>query len=75
MFFAKMLIVSLVFFAAHAFAQSAEKPDVKVGDRWSWQHTNALVNERDFTRIEDVIEVSAKEIRVIPELIKKLKLH
>lgn len=63
MFFAKTLIVSLVFFAAHAFAQSAEKPDVKVGDRWSWQHTNALVNERDFTRIEDVIEVSAKEIR------------
>src|SRR2546426_4345667 len=46
-----------------AFAQSANRPETHVGDRWSWQHTNGLANEGDFTRIEDVVEVSEKEIR------------
>jgi len=53
----------LVLFAAYAFAQNPDRPDVHVGDRWSWQHINGLANERDLTRIEDVVEVSDNEIR------------
>lgn len=53
----------LVFSAAYAFAQNADRPDIHVGDRWSWQHTNGLANERDFTKIEDIIEVTDIEIK------------
>jgi hypothetical protein len=49
--------------AAAAHAEIADKPDVHVGDRWSWQHTNGLANERDYTTIEDVLEVSDAEIK------------
>jgi hypothetical protein len=52
-----------ILFALPAFAQNTDKPDVHVGDRWSWQHTNGLANERDLTRIEDIVEVSGNEIR------------
>jgi hypothetical protein len=53
----------IVLFSVNAFAQGTDKPDVHVGDRWSWQHTNGLANEKDLTRIEDIIEVSDNEIR------------
>ncbi len=55
--------LGLIFAAAGAGAQSVDAPDVHVGDRWSWQHTNGLANERDFTAIEDVIDVSDAEIK------------
>jgi hypothetical protein len=59
------LAVGLVSVMAHTYtyAQTAEKPDVQVGDRWAWQHINGLANEKDHTKIEDVIEVTDKEIR------------
>jgi hypothetical protein len=49
--------------AAGARADNADRPDVHIGDRWSWQHTNGLANERDYTTIEDVIDVSGTEIK------------
>jgi len=49
--------------ASFAFAQNADKPDIQVGDRWSWQHINGMANEKDFTQIEDVIEISDSEIK------------
>jgi hypothetical protein len=49
--------------AAPAMAQNVERPELHVGDRWSWQHTNGLTNEEDWTKIEDVISVNDKEIR------------
>jgi hypothetical protein len=52
-----------ILFATYAFAQNPDKPDIHVGDRWSWQHTNGLANEMDFTQIQDIVEVSANEIR------------
>lgn len=52
-----------VLFAVSAFAQNADKPDVHIGDRWSWQHINGLANEKDFTQIESIVEVSDNEIR------------
>jgi len=58
-----LIVICLGGFAGYAFAQSSNSPDIQVGDRWSWQHTNGLANEKDFTRIEDVVEVSANEIR------------
>jgi hypothetical protein len=51
-----------ILLATYAFAQNPDKPDIHVGDRWSWQHTNGLADEKDFTRIEDIVEVSANEI-------------
>lgn len=57
------LAIPFIFFAAGAFAQTVEKPEVHVGDRWTWQHTNGLVNEKDFSQIEDVVNVSDSEIR------------
>ncbi len=61
----QMLTIGLSVFVAGAFAQAAENdnPDVHVGDRWLWQHTNGLSNEKDFTQIEDVVGVSDSEIR------------
>jgi hypothetical protein len=56
-------VTILVLVGVNAFAQGTDKPDVHMGDRWSWQHTNGLANEKDFTHIEDVVEVSANEIR------------
>lgn len=41
----------------------AEKPDVHSGDRWSYQHTDGMTNEPDYTWIVDVVNVSDKEIR------------
>jgi hypothetical protein len=52
-----------VLVAVNAFAQNTDKPDVHVGDRWSWQHINGLANEKDFTQIESIVEVSDNEIR------------
>jgi len=52
-----------ILLAAGARADNADRPDVHVGDRWSWQHTNGLANERDYTTIEDVIDVSSTEIK------------
>jgi hypothetical protein len=49
--------------ATPALAQTVERPDLQVGDQWSWQHTNAMVNEEDWTKIEDVVSVNDKEIR------------
>ena len=49
--------------ATPALSQTVERPDLQVGDRWSWQHTNGMANEEDWTRIEDVVSVSDKEIR------------
>jgi hypothetical protein len=49
--------------ATGARADNADRPELHVGDRWSWQHTNGLANERDYTTIEDVIEVSGTEIK------------
>lgn len=46
-----------------AHAAKVERPDVHPGDRWSWQHTNGIVNERDYTTIEDVVDVSDTEIK------------
>ena len=62
-FLCKVLFIVLIAFATCAFAENYNKPDVHVGDRWSWQHTNGLANERDFTEIEDIIQVSDREIR------------
>ncbi len=53
----------LLLASAGADAQSVERPEPHGGDRWSWQHTNGLVDERDYTTIEDVIDVSDPEIR------------
>ena len=61
--FIRVPLLALAFFAGSALAQNADRPDVRVGDRWSWQHTNGLANEKDFTTIEDVVEVSDTEIR------------
>jgi len=52
----------IILFATYAFAQNPDKPDIHVGDRWSWEHTNGLANEKDFTQIQDIVEVSANEI-------------
>ncbi len=59
-----VLVMTTGMFAALgvAHAASADRPDVHVGDRWSFQHTNALANEKDFTTIEDVVEVTPTEI-------------
>ena len=54
----------VLFFSINAFAESTEAPAVNIGDRWQWQHTNALVNESDVTIIRDVIELSNSEIKV-----------
>ncbi len=43
--------------------ENADRPDVHVGDLWSWQHTNGLAGEKDYTTIEDVLEVSDSEIK------------
>ncbi len=61
--FAKTLLLGFIFLTGQAFGQTADRPDVHAGDRWSWQHTNGLVNEKDFTSIEDIINVSEKEIQ------------
>ncbi|HMA48966.1 MAG TPA: hypothetical protein VKP60_04380 [Magnetospirillaceae bacterium] len=59
-----VLLAAALLVASPAFADSnANRPELHVGDRWSWQHTNALVNERDFTRIEDIVEVGGSAIR------------
>ena len=42
---------------------TAPSPSVSVGDRWVWQHSNGLANEKDFTQIESVVQVSDSEIR------------
>jgi hypothetical protein len=52
-----------ILLAAGARADNADRPELHVGDRWSWQHTNGLANERDYTTIEDVIDVSGTEIK------------
>jgi hypothetical protein len=57
------LATGLLVVMANAFAQTADKPDIHAGDRWSWQHTNGLVNEKDFTQIEDVVDITDGEIR------------
>lgn len=49
---------------ASAQAQSTDKPDVHVGDRWYWQHTDGKANEKDVTTIEDVIEVNPDNLKV-----------
>lgn len=46
-----------------AAVEKADRPDVHVGDLWSWQHTNGLAGEKDYTTIEDVLEVSDSEIK------------
>lgn len=62
-FFSRSLLLGCICFAANAFAQSAQKPDIHTGDLWSWQHINGLVNEKDYTSIEDVVDVSDKEVQ------------
>ncbi len=59
----QLLLIGLLCFSHNIFAESAERPDVHVGDRWVWQHTNGLVNEMDRTQIEDVVEVTDHEIK------------
>jgi len=59
-----VLISCVLFFSINVFAESADAPAVNIGDRWEWQHTNALVNESDKTIIEDVIELNNSEIKV-----------
>ncbi len=51
-------------FAINSIAASVEAPKVNIGDRWQWQHTNALVNEKDISIIDDVIDVKDSEIKV-----------
>ena len=46
-----------------SWADDAGKPVPHVGDRWDWQHVNAMVNEQDYTKIEDVIEVTEANFR------------
>jgi len=62
----KSLMVGLaLFFACSAYAtENIDKPDIHVGDRWDFQHTNGLANEKDFTQIDDVVEITDDEIRV-----------
>jgi hypothetical protein len=62
-FQAGLILAVGLLLAAGARADTADRPDVHVGDRWSWQHTNGLANERDYTTIEDVVDVSSTEIR------------
>ena len=50
------------FLSFGASAQIIERPDIRVGERWSWQHINGMANEKDFTIIEDVTEVTDSEI-------------
>jgi hypothetical protein len=56
-------LTGFLYLAAPAMAQTVERPEMHVGDRWSWQHTNAMTNEEDWTKIEDVVSVDNKEIR------------
>lgn len=62
-FFQTGLVAAMMMLAVGAFAESVDKPDVHIGDRWAWQHINGLANERDFTQIEDVVDISDNEIR------------
>lgn len=57
------VILLLLSLAAVAHAKDPVRPDVKIGDRWAWQHSNGLANEMDYTLIEDVISVDTNEIR------------
>jgi hypothetical protein len=58
-----LLPLALLLVAGSAHAEGTERPELQGGDRWSWQHTNGLVGERDYTLIEDVIDTSDSEIR------------
>jgi len=60
------LAFGISFFVSASFAadaQTSDKPQMNVGDRWEWQHTNGLSNEKDFTQIENVVNVSDAEVR------------
>jgi hypothetical protein len=61
--FVRTITLGLLALTGAAYADNVDRPDIHVGDRWSWQHTNGLVGEKDYTRIEDVIELSDNEIR------------
>jgi hypothetical protein len=61
--FVQAAAYGLVLAAAGAHAGNVDRPDVHVGDFWSWQHTNGLANEKDYTTIEDVLDVSDTEIK------------
>jgi hypothetical protein len=56
-------LVGLVFQTVPMAAENVDRPDIHVGDRWSWVHTNGMVNEQDWTKIEDVVSISQTEIR------------
>lgn len=58
----QILVIGLLSFSVSSFAQSSERPDVHVGDRWAWLHSNGLVKETDHTQIEDVVDVKDNEI-------------
>ena len=62
--FALALTCGALWLGSAAHADGVDRPDVHVGDRWSWQHTNALANERDYTVIHDVVEIGDSEIKV-----------
>ena len=58
-----LVLASSFGLAVSAAAETADAPDLHVGDRWSWQHSNLMSMERDFTKIEDVVEIGDKEFR------------
>ena len=59
-----LLALTSLTLSLNVLAESIDAPKINVGDRWSWQHTNALVNEKDMTVIDDVIEVNDSEIKI-----------
>jgi hypothetical protein len=61
--FLLVLPAGLVCSGSAVAVENADRPDVHVGDLWSWQHTNGLAGEKDYTTIEDVLEVSDSEIK------------
>lgn len=57
------IMIACVGSAATVQAENAAVPDIHVGDRWVYQHIDGMTNEPNFSRVEDVVEVSGSAIR------------
>lgn len=63
----KLVVILVAFLSTAAAAFGAERPDIKVGDTWTYSRTDLWTNVKDLEWTDRVVEIDEQTIKTVRE--------